>query len=147
MPVLFGFSVGDVIAVSILIKDVFKALDDASGAAAEYQELCRELWALDRAFLEVGRLSQSCDTSIELNALSHTVRRVADQCKECIEAFLKKIKGYERSLRDAGSGNKLCDMGRKIKWALVQKGELARFRTEINGHSSAINMLLITANM
>jgi hypothetical protein len=147
MPAPFGFSIGDVIAASILIKDVLKALDDTSGAAAEYQELCWELLALDRALLEVESLSRSCDTSIELNALSHTVRRVADQCKECIEAFLKRIKGYERGLRNGGSGNKLCDMGRKVRWALIQKGELATFRTEINGYSSTINMLLITANI
>jgi hypothetical protein len=140
-----------VIAVSILIKDVFIALDDSTGASAEYQELCRELWALDRALLEVELLSRSCDTSVELNALSHTVRRVADQCKECIEGFLVKIKGYERSLRDGGRGEgkmgRVCDVGRKIRWGLTQKGELARFRAEINAHSSAINMLLITANV
>jgi hypothetical protein len=100
-----------VIAVSILIKDVFKALDDTSGSAAEYQELCRELWALDRALLEVELLSRNCDTSIVLNALTHTVSRVADQCKECIEDFLKKIKGNERSLVGGGSGNKFCDKG------------------------------------
>lgn len=147
MAVPFGFSVGDVIAASILIKDVLKALDDTSGAAAEYQELCRELLALDRALLEVESLSRSCDTSIELNALSHTVRRVVDQCKECIEAFLEKIKSYEKSLRNGGSGNKLCDMGKKVKWALIQKGELATFRMGINGYSSTINMLLITANL
>jgi hypothetical protein len=74
MPAPFGFSVGDVIAVSIPIKDVFEALDSATGSSAEYQELIRELWSLDRALLEVEVLPRSCDTSIELNALSHTVR-------------------------------------------------------------------------
>lgn len=97
--------------------------------------------------LEVEMLSRSCDTSIELNALNRAVCRVAYQCKECFEDFPKKIKGYERSLRDGGSGNKLSDIGRKTRWSLTQKGDLARFRTEINGHSSTINMLLITANM
>lgn len=155
MPAAFGFSVGDVIAVSILIKDVFNALDNAKGSAADYQELCRELWALDRALLEVELLSRSSDTSVELNALSHTVRRVADQCKECIEKFLKKVKGYERSLRAGGcsrgerqrSLGRLCDAGKKVMWGLTQKEEVTKFRAEINAHSSAINMLLITTNM
>lgn len=102
MPAPFDFSVGDVIAVSILIKDVSKALDSATGSSAEYQELFRKLWSLDRALLEVEVLSTSCDTSIELNALSHTVRRVAAQCEECIEGFLSKIKVYERSLGGGG---------------------------------------------
>ena len=52
MVVPFGFSVGDCIAVSLLIKDAVLALDSAHGAAAEYQEIIRELWALDRALLE-----------------------------------------------------------------------------------------------
>lgn len=65
--------------------------------------------------------------------------------------FPRGVKEYERSLKDGGRGEgrlgKVCDIGRKVRWGLTQKGELARFRTEINGHSSAINMLLITANM
>jgi hypothetical protein len=36
-------SAGDVIAVSILIKDVIKARDNSRGSAAEYQEVVREL--------------------------------------------------------------------------------------------------------
>lgn len=44
-------------------------------------------------------------------------------------------------------GERVRDVGRKIKWGLTQKDELERFRAEINAHSSAINMLLITANM
>lgn len=78
MPAPFGFSAGDMIAVSILIKDVFKSLDNATDSAAEYQELCRELWSLDRALLEVELPSRGCDTSVELNALSHTVCRTAE---------------------------------------------------------------------
>jgi hypothetical protein len=99
----------------------------------------------------VEMLSRSCDASIELNALSHTLRKVTEQCKECMKVFLGNIKGYQRSLRDDGSEatrfGKVRDVGKKISWGLTQKGELAKFRAEINTHSSAINMLLITANM
>ncbi|MAD87605.1 MAG: hypothetical protein CL912_31995 [Deltaproteobacteria bacterium] len=147
LPIPFGFSAGDVIAVCIHVKDVIKALDDVQGASAEYQQLCRELWSLDRALLEVELLSRTCDTSIELNALSCTTRRVVEQCKECMVSFLRKLKSYNRSLREGGSGDRIRDTGKKIKWALTQKEEIARFRTEINGHSSTINMLLITASM
>ncbi|KAH9209390.1 hypothetical protein DL95DRAFT_526918 [Leptodontidium sp. 2 PMI_412] len=147
LPVPFGFSAGDVIAVCILVKDVIKALDDIQGASAEYQQLSRELWSLDRALLEVELLSRTCDSTIELNALSHTTRRVVDQCKESMELFLRKVRTYNCSLREGGSGDRIRDAGKKIKWALTQKEEVARFRTEINGHSSTINMLLITAGI
>ena len=147
LPVPFGFSAGDVIAVCILVKDVIKALDDVQGASPEYQQLCRELWSLDRALLEVELLSRTCDTSIELNALSCTTRRVVEQCKESMELFLQKLKSYNFSLRECGSGGRIRDAGKKVKWALTQKEEIAIFWTEINGHSSTINMLLITASM
>ncbi|PVH79678.1 hypothetical protein DL98DRAFT_214990 [Cadophora sp. DSE1049] len=147
LPVPFGFSAGDVVTVCILVKDVIKALDDAQGASTEYQRLIQELWSLDRALLEVELLSRTCDTSIELNALSQTTRRVVDQCKVSMELFLRKLRTYNCSLREGGSGDRIRDAAKKIKWALTQKEEVARFRTEINGHSSTINMLLITASI
>ena len=147
MPVPFGFSVGEFVSVCILIKDAIRALDSARGSAAEYREVIRELWALDRALLEVMNLAQNFETKVELNALSHTARRTTDQCRVCIEGFLEKLRGYEKSLRDDGSGNKWRDAKRKVAWAMVGKADLNRFRAEINGHSSAINMLLITASV
>jgi hypothetical protein len=147
MPAPFGFSVGDCISVCLLIKDAIQALDSSCGSSAEYQETIRELWALDRALLEVVSLAQNFDATVELNALSHIARRAADQCRGCIETFLKKIRGYEGALRVGGSGNKLRDIKGKLGWVLFKREDLARFRTEINGHSSAINMLLITASV
>jgi len=147
MPAPFGFSVGDCISVCILIKDVVRALDSTRGSSSEYQEVIRELWALDRALLEVANLAQSFETTIELNALSHATRRAAEQCKTCIEGFLEKIKRYEIALREGGSRNMVRDVKGKVCWALCHREHLQRFRTEINGHSSAINMLLITASV
>lgn len=147
MPVPFGFSIGDCISVCILIKDIIRALDTSCGSSAEFQEVIRELWALDRALLEVVNLAQSFETTVELNALSHAARRTAEQCKSCIERFLGRIKEYEGALREGGSGNKLKDVKGKVSWALCGGEQLAKFRAEINGHSSAINMLLITASV
>lgn len=85
--------------------------------------------------------------TVEWNALSCTVRRTAEQCKSCIEAFLGRIKEYEGALKEGGSGNKFRDVKGKMSWALCGREHLVKFRTEINGHSSAINMLLITASV
>lgn len=147
MPVPFGFSVGDCISVCILIKDTIKALDTIHGSLSEYQATIRELWALDRALLEVVALAEGFERSVELNALSHTTRTVAEQCRACIEGFLEKVKKYELSLRDGGSGNRLKDGWRKVGWALYGKEDLEKFRAEINAISSTINMLLITASV
>jgi len=150
MPVPFGFSVGDCIAVCLLIKDTIKALDSAHGSASEYQAVIRELWALDRALLEVVSLKESvgCGTGCtkELNALFVTVGRAVQQCRGSMENFLETIKNYEQSL---GFGQvKLWKGVRgKVSWALLRKDDLNKFRAEVNAHSSAINMLLITASV
>jgi len=148
MVVPFGFSVGDIIAVSLLIKDAIKALDSAHGASAEYREIIRELWSLDRALLEVTSLSETFETTIELNALGHAARRTADQCRSCILAFLDKVKGYSRTLGNTGgSGSRWRDVKGKAGWAILRGDDLKAFRTEVAAHCAAINMLMITASV
>jgi hypothetical protein len=95
----------------------------------------------------VVNLAQGFDTTVELNALSHAARRTAEQCKACIGGFLDRIRKYEGVLREGGSGNKLRDVKGKVCWALSAREHLGSFRAEINAHSSAINMLLITASV
>ena len=144
--VTFG-SVGDIITLCIIIKDLVKALDDSKGSSAQYQEVIRELWALDRVLLEVELLWRTCESTNELNALRETAHRMADRCRRSIEAFLKKVEKYRPSLRDGGSGSVLRDATMKIRWQVSHADELTKFRAEINAHCSAINMLLLTASV
>lgn len=74
MPITCG-SVGDIISVSLLIKDLVKCLDESRGSSAEYQTVVRELWSLDRALLEVELLLRSCKQSAELRDLGETPRQ------------------------------------------------------------------------
>lgn len=53
--VTFG-SVGDIISVCLLAREVAECLDKARGSASEYQALSAELRSLDRALLEAGLL-------------------------------------------------------------------------------------------
>lgn len=92
-------------------------------------------------------LSQRFETTVELNALIHTGRRIAEQCKSCINDFLSKVKEYEKTLGDGGSGSRWRDVKGKVGWVILRRGDLERFRAEINVHSSAINMLLVTASV
>ena len=147
MPVTFG-SVGDIISISLLVKDLVKALDDSRGSAAEYQEVVRELWSLDRVLLEVEQASRNSEKTIELYALWVTAKRATDECRRTIECFLEKIKKYEKSL---GSGHtsrqSIRGVPMKIRWRLMQSDELEKFRAAINAHCSSLSILLITANV
>ena len=145
MPLTLG--VGDIIAVSILIKNLVKCLDEARGSRREYQAIKLELWSLDRALLEVEVLLRDCKQSPELNSLWDTANRCAEQCRKCILDFQKTIERYQDTLQLGGTGNVFRDSTAKVRWRISQKDDLAKFRAEITAHRSTMNILLATAGM
>lgn len=146
MPVTFG-SVGDIIAVGLLIKDLIKCLDDSRGSSAEYQAVIRELRSLDYALLEVELMFLSCQGSTELDALRANALHIAEQCGRCITEFRELVKKYGRSLQSGGSGHFIKDTALKFKWSSSEKEHLARFRAEIIAHCLSINMLVATTGV
>lgn len=146
MPFTFG-SVGDVITLGLLIRDVIKCLDDSRGSSAEYQAVIRELWSLDHALLEVELLLVSSQQSTELNALRETALRIAEKCEACISAFRDRVRKYRGFLGSNGSGDLLGTAVRKFRWAVSEKESLARFRAEIIAHCLSLNMLVASAGV
>jgi hypothetical protein len=88
---------------------------------------------LDLALVGVHQLAHNSEKTVEPNALQQTVGRAAAPYKDYIESFLRKINGYQRSLRDGGSGSRVSDAAGKIKWSVMQKDELAKFSVETMG--------------
>lgn len=148
MSVDFTFgALGDIISVCLIVKELVAALDDSKGSSAEYQQLIRELRALEHVLLQVDLVWRICESNIELNALRETSRRAAGQCRETIKSFLKKIKRYNPNLQESGSGSGIRDAVMKVRWHIGHSEELTKFRAEVNAHYSALNMLLLTANL
>ena len=95
LPSGFGFSVGDFISGLELIRQLIKALEDSSGSSKEYRDLIRELYALERALLEVKHLN--VDESLQPQKIA--IIQTAVQCQETISFFLSQIATYQPSLR------------------------------------------------
>ena len=146
MPVTFG-SVGDIISISLLIKNLVKCLDESRGSSAEYQAVIRELWSLDHALLEVELLLRSCKQSVELRGLCETANRCAEECRKCIVDFRDKTKRYRAALQGGGTGNLIKDTTAKIRWHVSEKDDLAKFRATITTQIFMLNMLLATAGV
>lgn len=148
MPITFG-SVGDIISLCLLIKDLVKSLDNSRGSSAEYQAVIRELRSLDHALLEVAVFFRSCEQTVELNALRVAADECAEHCRTCISKFRERMKKFGKSLqpRGGGSGNFIKDTGLKFQWQVSEKEELAKFRAEIAAHCFSINMLLTTTGV
>ena len=141
----FG-SVGDFIAISILIKDVINALDDAQGSSAEYRQIIMEMLSLEKSFLQVGIMCQTPDPLPKLVVIYIQVRRITDQCKECIQKLLDRLYKYTLSLREGGSGDRIRDGINKIKFKF-EKDKIMTFHQEILTHSVALTTLLNVAQL
>jgi hypothetical protein len=132
--------------VCLIVKDLVAALNDSRGSMAEYREVIRELWGLDRALLEVDILSRTCENTVEMNALCKTAHQAANNCRQCPEVFTEKMRKYDSGLGEGRSRNVFRNTTKKIQW-VSEKDDLARFRAEVNAHSSSINMLIATASV
>ena len=140
MPVAFGFSVGDFVAVINLIGTVIDALRESSHAGSSFRSLINELYALETALLRVKRLDVDIDRTIETVAL----RQAASQCQGSIDQFYTKIQKYQPHLQQVGTNSRIKDTWAKVKWAVCKRDDVEALRAEIRGHTSSIEVLLMT---
>jgi hypothetical protein len=143
MPVGFGFSVGDFLAVLKLVGAVIDALRESSYASSSFRSLINELYALESALLRVKRL----DLDGGHNADKVALRQAASQCQRTIDSFYEKVQKYQPHLQQDGTDSRIKDAWAKIKWAICKKGDLETFRAEVRGYTSSIEILLLTIQM
>ena len=84
----FGISVGDLLAISKLLKSTIFSIRASKNASAQYSDLVlSEIGALERALSDIQE-----DESI---TASGSVRLAAARCKEVIDEFLLVLKKYQ----------------------------------------------------
>jgi hypothetical protein len=143
MSIGFGFSVGDFISAIELVGTVIGALRESDDSSTEYQALITQLYTLETALLRVKGLELDDSQHGEVIAL----RQAAAQCQGTIDGFLQKIEKYQPSLRVGGSGRRIKDSWRKVKWALCKREDLVRFKADLMAHTESIDILLMTVHM
>lgn len=138
----FG-AVGDFISITVLIKDIIKALDDARGSTKEYQDLVRELDTLRLALEAVQKTCEEPQLTHSLEDLAKIALETVSHVKHCLDGFLEQIRKYGPSLGSVASGksNSFKAIGRRIQWKLNER-EVERFRAEVMGSTVALNVLL-----
>ena len=143
MSVGFGFSAGDFLAALNLVSTVVDALRDSGESSTEYREIISQLFSLETALISVKRIELDDAQQAERIALMQAV----SQCQRTIDAFWDKIKKYQPSLRAGGTGSRVKDGWRKVRWALCRKEDLVKFKADLMGHTESIEMLLTTVQM
>lgn len=152
MPITCG-SAGDIISVCILVKDLVDALDKARGSKAEYRSIIRELWILDRVLLEIELLARTHGggATPELEALCVTAAKAVSRCKELVAEFLGKIKKYQEGFGEDVADGKgkgfIKETAMKVRWRIGERDVVEKFRVEIAGTTSSLQMLLATASV
>lgn len=142
MSVGFGFSVGDFLAVLRLVGTVIDALRECSDASSSFRSLINELHGLESALIRVKRIDSDV-SHVEQVAL----RQAASQCQRTIDTFYQKVRKYQPHLQQGGTDSKIKDAWAKVKWTVCKKDDLETFRAEIRGHTSSIEILLLTMQM
>ncbi|KAI0160497.1 hypothetical protein GGR57DRAFT_385153 [Xylariaceae sp. FL1272] len=137
MPVAFGFSVGDFVAVIELIVKTCEALDDASGSSQEYQHVAREL----KNFKSVITTLQQTTTETGPNQHTSQLPTTLRDCSKAVDDLNNFL----------CSQNGMSSPFRKVLWAIRGKQKLESLRSRIlsnmmllsvlqqNMHSNAIN--------
>jgi hypothetical protein len=116
--------IGDFIAFIETVVTAINALKDATGAAAEYRGVVRELESLKTALECVDRLEVANQDQIE-----------------GLE-YLGRLKKHEPSLRSGGSIQKWRDGLRKIQWSLYTKDDVRGFQAQLQSHVASLNVLM-----
>lgn len=146
MPLTFG-SFGDIVQLSILIKDLVKCIKKSRAAFAEYQATIRELGNLDRVLIEIKRVLHSHKQSLQLTALIATAFHCVDQLKNCIGEFYAYTTKFETTLGARGSVHFFKVNLAKFRWTFSEGEKLAKFRAEITAQGESLKMCLVVANM
>jgi hypothetical protein len=139
----FGFSVGDFLCATILIKNIVKCLKGSGGSASEYQELMRELDGLQSALTRIEHLNASPEQTPTVNG----IKVAALNCRYVLRDFLTKLETYEKSLATGKTRGRAVDSMNKIKYELDMKQEVQSLRSYLMVHTSYLNMMLLTEGL
>ncbi|KAJ7643329.1 hypothetical protein DFH06DRAFT_597509 [Mycena polygramma] len=132
-------SFGDILALANLAWSIARVLRESTGSSAEYQALIAELESLGTA---LKSLEQFVATNRLQESVENACRFALSKCQADMAAFLKKVEGYQRSLKKGGSGNSVHDSWRKIGWGLFKKEEIALIRKQLADQKATISMML-----
>lgn len=137
----FGVSLSDFIAGIKIFKDAIEALSETRGARADFAEFSRSLGSLERTLQALGKIKPRTPThrlALEQNL---------DACKLCVATFLQDIEQFRVLDSRYATKAKTMMMFREIKWTVCKKEDVKKFRSDIEMHVGAMEMLLLTFQM
>jgi len=152
MPVPFGFSVGDFLAVTELTWKVVHALRENEGAVHEVQAILETLMSFQRAIFTCQTLalewSQLSDGEITLpersvvNGVNHQLKL----CREKLDALAKRIEQYTRSFMKQVGTRTTKEQLFKLKW-MFKRDEVESLQRDLTTHIQGLETFITTLGM
>ncbi|KAF8245617.1 hypothetical protein K440DRAFT_402230 [Wilcoxina mikolae CBS 423.85] len=156
MPVPFGFSFGDFLAVAELAHAVSRALNDSLGSQQDYRTLIELLDSVHVSLRTVSTfvVSSSAATSgisppdpLLLDGL----RTHLSCCQKLMKDFLDSSKEYTNSIGRAGLTTQKKDLGdwsavkewKKIKWALYRAEDARNLEHRLKSHVNLFQVYMM----
>ncbi|APA05283.1 predicted protein [Sclerotinia sclerotiorum 1980 UF-70] len=143
MSIGFGFSVGNFIAAIDLVATVIDALRESGNSSSEFREIIRQLDALEDTPRRVKRLELDDRQRAEGIAL----QKAASCCQVTIDDFWKKMQKYQPHLQSGGSGSRLKVGWMEIVWVTCKSDDVMKFKADLAGHTSSIQLLITTIQL
>ncbi|CAO2652658.1 Nn.00g009410.m01.CDS01 [Neocucurbitaria sp. VM-36] len=148
MPVGFGFSVGDFLAVLNLVRIVIEALKSAGGAKEQFAELLEQLHALEKVLTRVKDIELDDEQDLDKIALQHA----ASQCQETIDGFLARMTKYQPHLGKVTPNRPDYLVRTKVawmtlRWAVCRADDVAKLKATLNAHVVSMELLLLAVQM
>ena len=123
-----------------LCTKVAKALREAGGATAEYQQVVIEIEGLQDALTRLAALEPTESNIDHVNA----IRRMALACQLPMKDFLLKLEQYESTMSPFTTSKSFRATGKKARYAVFMSEEVKTMRAMISGKVISINLLLAT---
>jgi hypothetical protein len=145
MPVPFGFSVGDFVAMAGIVWRICQALKESSEDSAEFRGVQLELQSFHRALLSLDRLLRGGIVLPEDDIDS--VQAVFGDCRSLLLGFEKHVQRYMASSpsarRDRGV-QALVGFRKKVEWSFVGRKKVELFRMTMHRNSAILTLMVQT---
>lgn len=135
----FGWSAGDIAAAIKIIIDVAQALDDASGAAADYRRISNFLNSLVATLKTLEALSDI--PAAATISLSNKIKEI----QEPVIDFLSEIEKYKAKLGLPSTGrlSSLRHMKTKLQYKYGPMKEAQKLQTQIGSQLQVLDTALL----
>ncbi|KAF8543027.1 hypothetical protein BDD12DRAFT_875385 [Trichophaea hybrida] len=169
MPVPFGFSLGDFIAVADLASKISKALSEVRGSQAEYKDLVELLDSLNNSLRFVHNFLISSSSTAGFPppdvALLNGLRYQLDKCRDLMTSFLEESRKFTESFIRAGTSNVSPEKKkwgipnwkfrqdcmikelRKIQWSMYNAEDARNLEHRLKSHVNAFEIILIAISL